>query len=245
MFFASTNDIKVLRDSIEAISQIIDEGIFKIKPTGIELLASDRAMVAVIDFKLAAEAFEKYECDKETSVGLNLNNLLTVLKRASEKTEIKLNEQENKLELTLIGTSTRNFAIPLIEISSEELPSISQFVFPASAEMKTDIIEEGIEDADIIADSVVFEAADSAFKMRAEGNSSRAELKLEKGESLKLEGEKVKARYPLDYLKKFLKAGKLADKTIVRFGKDYPLKLELKGDKVYLAMILAPRVEEE
>ncbi len=240
MFFASMNDIRVLRDSIEAISQIIDEGVFKIKPSGIELLAADRAVVAVIDFKLDSSAFEKYECDKETSVGLNLNNLLTVLKRASDKTELKLNEQDNKLELTVKGDSTRNFAIPLIEISSEELPPIKDF--SATVETKTEVLEEGIADADIIADSVVLESADSVFRMRAEGNSSRTELKIDKG--VKIEGT-GKARYPLDYLKKFMKAGKLAETATLRFGKDYPMKLELKGEKVYLAMILAPRVEEE
>lgn len=240
MFSASISDVKVLKESIDAISQIIDEGVFKIKPSGIELLAADRAVVAVIDFSLSKDAFEKYECDKETSVGLNLNNLLTVLKRASDRTEIKLNEQENKLELTVLGDSTRKFAIPLIEISSEELPPIKDF--SASVEARTEVIKQGIEDADIIADSVVLETSDSAFRMRAEGNSSKTELKMDKG--VKIQGD-ARARYPLDYLKKFLKAGSLAETSTIRFGKDYPMKIELKGDKVYLAMVLAPRVEEE
>ena len=52
MFNVVTNNPKLLKDSIETISQLIDEGSFKIKPTGIELVATDRAMVAVVDFKL-------------------------------------------------------------------------------------------------------------------------------------------------------------------------------------------------
>ena len=66
MFSATTSNVKILKDSIDTISQIIDEGIFKLKSNSIELMASDRAMVAVIDFKLNSELFESFNSDKET-----------------------------------------------------------------------------------------------------------------------------------------------------------------------------------
>ncbi|MFQ6120306.1 MAG: DNA polymerase sliding clamp, partial [Methanosarcinales archaeon] len=60
MFKATITDVNLLRDSISTIAELIDEGIFKIAKDGISLVAADRAMVAVVDFKILSTAFEKY-----------------------------------------------------------------------------------------------------------------------------------------------------------------------------------------
>jgi len=250
LFKAVTKDHRLLRDSVDIISQLIDDGLFKLKKDGIELLASDRAMVSVVDFKLRASSFDIYECDKDKTIGLNLLNFLTVLKRANinDKLTLNLNEAESKLEISLEGDSTRNFAIPLIEISREEIPQVDQLEFTANAEVRADIFEQGINDADIIADSVVIELSDDKLRMFAEGNSSKSELKLEKGNEALLNlsaKEKVKSRYSLEYLKKMIKGSKITDKTKIMIGKDYPMRIEFRGENALLNFILAPRVSEE
>ncbi len=252
MFKATPKDPKLFRDAIDTIAQIIDDGLFKVKKEGIELLASDRAMVSVVDFKLKSSAFENYECDKERRIGVSLINFLTILKRISpeDKMTIELNENDNKLEILLEGKSVRRFSLPLIEVSAEDLPQIDKFEFSGTAEVKSDIFEQGINDADIVADSVLIELAENMFRMFAEGNGSKAELKLEKGDSLLylLTKSKVKSKYSLEYLKKMIKGSKLSPNTKIYMGnpqqKDYPLKLEFKGDNVSLVYILAPRVSE-
>lgn len=250
MFSATLTDVKLLRDSMDAIAQLIDEGVLKLKPEGLEMLAADRAMVAVVDFKLSANAFDSYNCDAAASVGLNLLNFLTILKRAgsADKLNIRLNSTDNRLELTLTGESTRKFAIPLLELNAEDVPNITQFQFTANAELSTDVLSNGIDDADVIADSVMIELAPGKVKMWAEGDSSKTELDLESG-SVALSSvdakEAVKARYPLEYLKKMVKAGKLASKTTVRIGNDYPMRMDFAGDKAKIGFVLAPRVSEE
>jgi proliferating cell nuclear antigen PCNA len=250
MFKAVTKDPRLLRDSIDTISQLIDDGLFKLKKDGIELIASDRAMVSFVDFKLKASSFDEYECDKDSAIGLNLLNFLTVLKRIAlnDKLILSLDEKENKLEVILEGDSKRRFAIPLIEISREDLPQIDQLQFSADAEIRSDIFEQGVNDADIIADSVIIELSPDNLKMFAEGNSSKSELNLEKGNNALISlnaKEKVHSRYSLEYLKKMIKGSKIADKTRILIGKDFPLKIEFKGENAFLNMVLAPRVSEE
>lgn len=249
MFRAVTSDTKMLKDSIDTISQLIDEGLFKLKRDGIELIATDRAMVAVIDFKLNSSAFDEYSCDSEKEIGLNLLNFLTILKRAGSDDKLSLElKEENKLDITLKGSSTRKFAIPLLEISRDEIPPVDQLDFSATMEIKTGVLEQGIADADIIADSVIFDLEDGSMKMFAEGDSSRTELILEGGnESLVSLSAKqpVKSRYPLDYLKKIIKASKLADIAKIQLGTDYPMKIEFRGDNISLRCVLAPRVSED
>lgn len=248
MFVATLSDVKILKDSIDTIAQIIDEGNFRIKPNGIELMAADRAMVAVVDFKMDAEAFDSYACDKETTAGLNMLNFLTVLKRAGSDDKLTLRLSEDRMEILLEGNSRRRFAMPLIDITAEDVPSVAQFEFPASADVEGIIISKGIDDADIVADSVIIEVDESSLKMFAEGGSSRAELKLEKGSPALLNitaPQTVKSRYPLDYLKKMMKAARLATNAKIQLGNDYPLRIDFEGERAKLGFVLAPRVSEE
>lgn len=250
MFKAVTKDPKLLRDSIETISQLIDDGLFKIDKNGIELLAADRAMVSFIDFKMKSSGFDEFECDKITNIGLNLLSFLTVLKRiaSNDILTLRLDENENKLEVILEGDSKRRFTIPLIQISRDELPQIDQLKFTADAEIRADVFEQGINDADIIADSVIIELSPDNVRMYAEGNSSKSELRIPSGTNILLNlnaKEIVSSRYSLEYLKKIIKGSRISEKAKIKLGKDFPLRIEFSGENASLSMILAPRVSEE
>lgn len=249
MFSIKLSDPKLFVNAISTIGELIDEGIFNLNNDGVSFIAADRAMVSVVDFKMASTAFDEYKIDNEQKIGLNITNLLSVLKRIGADDKMTLNLQDSKLEIKLEGASKRRFVVPLLDISQEEIPPISQLEFPVKAEVKPHILESGIEDADIISDAVSFEALKDKFIMRAEGDVSKAELELERGNvnllSLETSSE-VKSRYPIDYLKKMVKAAKIADSATIRLGQDYPMKLEFKaGDKASLSFVLAPRVSDD
>ncbi len=249
MFKATIADANLLVDSIATIAELIDEGVFKIDSTGISMIAADRAMVAVVDYKLAASAFEKFETDKEYDIGLNITNFISVLKRAGQGDKITLSLQDAKLEITIEGASRRKFVVPLLDLGKEEVPPIDQLEFTAKAKVNPEVIRSGLDDAEVISDSVLFEALPEKFSMRADGDVSFTQLELEKGNQALLEltsAAEVKARYPLDYLKKMIKASKVAESVLLQWAKDYPMKLEFSSaDKVKLNFILAPRVVEE
>ncbi|MBI4015294.1 MAG: hypothetical protein HY362_01080 [Candidatus Aenigmarchaeota archaeon] len=248
MFTAIAPDPKLLRDTIDTVAQIIDEGIFKMGPQGIELIAADRAVVAVVDLKIGPQAFESLQADSEVAVGLNLLNFLTILKRAGPQDKVMIRAGAgNKVEVTLKGESVRNFSIPVLDIPHGETPSTTQFEFPAGVEISSGILTEGVADADTVADSVIFEIGEG-FRIAAQTDASATELKLEKG-SPALTGIKasqpVKSRYPLEYLKKMVKAEKLSEKARIFIGNDYPMKMEFDGGAAKITFILAPRVSED
>jgi proliferating cell nuclear antigen len=251
MFKATLSKINLLSDSISTIGELIDEATFKITKQGMTLIAADRAMVAVVDFKIDASAFDKFEVDKEEAIGLNITNFLSVLKRAGGSDKIHFNLTDSKLELLLEGTTKRKFVLPLIDLGKEEVPPVEQLEeqFTTTIKLKPEVLQAGIADAEIVADSVVFECNSSRFLMRAEGDISQTELELEKGSEALIEmksNNAAKSRYPLDYLKKMIKAAKLTDVVLLQFGQDFPIKLSFKSadEKVNLIMVLAPRVSE-
>ncbi|MBI4020323.1 MAG: proliferating cell nuclear antigen (pcna) [Candidatus Aenigmarchaeota archaeon] len=249
MFKATLTDVDLLKNSIPIISEIIDEGLFKVDKSGISLLSPDRTMVSVIDFRLHAAAFESYEVEGEQEMGLNMANFVSVLRRvkSTDKVTLELSGKTNKLKITVEGDSRRVFEIPLLDIKAEK-PPIEQLAFPGRVEVESRLIEEGIADADVVGDSVVFELKPEVFSMRARGDVSSAELAIAKGDSgmLKIQAkESLAARYPLEYLKKMIKANKLSNQMSIELGNDYPMRLDFRSiDKLSLSFILAPRVEE-
>jgi len=249
-FKMKLSDVDLLKNSIPIIAEIIDEGVFKVAKDGISLLSPDRTMVSVTDLKILSSAFDEYNVEADESLGLNMANFAALLKRlkSGDKLALESTGKANRLKMTVSGNGIRTFEVPLIDVKMEK-PPIDQLQFNTKVELDSSIIEEGIADAEIIGDSVVLEAGPESFKMHAKGDVSSAQLELAKGNKclLKLDVKgAAKAQYPLEYLKKMIKANKLAKQLVLEFGTDYPMRMSFKAlDKMSLSFILAPRVSED
>ncbi|MCD6590878.1 MAG: proliferating cell nuclear antigen (pcna) [Candidatus Aenigmarchaeota archaeon] len=249
MFKITLNNPDLLKNTVPIIAEIIDEGVFKVDSNGISLVSPDRSMIAVVDFRLLASAFDEFNVIGEERIGLNLSNFVAVIKRigSNEKVILRKEDNSNTLEITIEGKGKRTFEIPLLNVSVEK-PPLDQLEFKGGVEVDANVLEEGISDADIVDDSVVFETSPELFKMWAKGDISSVQLELKKGENglHKIEADgQIRARYPLEYLKKMIKAAKLANKVHIKYATDYPMKMEFKDmDKMNISFILAPRVEE-
>ncbi len=248
MFKMVLTDTDIIKNSIPIIAEIIDEGTFKINQNGMSLLSPDRTMVSVVDFNIPSTAFEEFKVEGEVELGMNLSSLVDVIKRIKGSDKVIIQSgKENRVNINIEGNGKRRFELSLLDIKTEK-PPIDQLKFTAKIEMRSGILEEGIADAEIVADSVVLQASPGLFKMSTKGDISSVELEMKKGEegldSIEAEGN-VRARYPLEYLKKMIKAAKLSKKTVLEFGSDYPMRLGFVDvDKVSLKFVLAPRVED-
>jgi DNA polymerase III sliding clamp (beta) subunit (PCNA family) len=135
----------------------------------------------------------------------------------------------------------------LIDISKEEVPPLDKFDFSANIKINAETMNNGIDDADLVTDSVVFTVRKDMFVLKAESDSASSQLEVQPGNELKIIdiGEPVRARFSLDYLKKIFKARKLSGDAILFTSTDYPMKIifDVPG-KMRLGFILAPRVEE-
>jgi len=242
-------DSTYLKDSITVISELVHEARFKLTKEGIELIAMDPANVAMVVYKLLSSAFTEYELDKDTEIAINLANLKQILRRAKANDIVSLESgSDNKLKITLKGKSVRTFSLPLIDIeeSEQKVPNLS---FPVVISTASHVLNDAIDDADIVAESVTFAAEPEKMMISAEGDLSKASIDIQADELTKIASDTkaaVKAKYSIEYLKKMILGAKLADEVSIHFSQDYPLKLEYKVvDKVLLSFILAPRVEND
>jgi len=239
-------DSKYLKEGVSIISDLVTEGVFKVTPDNIELIAMDPANVAMVVFRLMGSTFTEYEVSKPELLGINLNNFKQVLRRAGANDSITLEVEENKLKITLKGTSTRTFHLPLIDVEEKE-QRMPELKFTATITTDSNILNEAIEDADIVGESVNFIAEPKRFIVSATGDLNKANIDIDAGEGTKITAtDKVKSKYSIEYLKKMIQGSKLSNKVKLQFAKDYPLEIEYKEtNKVQLLFVLAPRVDND
>ena len=242
-------DVGYFKDSIGVISDLVNEARFKINKDAIELIAMDPANVAMVVFKLLSSCFVEYNVDKEQEIAINLTNLKQILKRANASDILSLElTDDNKLQIQLKSKTTRTFSLPIIDLEEREqkVPSLN---FHVTINLPSTILSDAVADADVVAESLMFIANPEKFTILAEGDLSRAMIEITPDDTIKIKSNtsaKIKSKYSVEYLKKMVSAGKLADKVTVHFNQDYPLKIDyVVQDRLSLSFILAPRVDND
>ncbi|MDP6613080.1 MAG: proliferating cell nuclear antigen (pcna), partial [Candidatus Hydrothermarchaeota archaeon] len=242
MFKAVLADPKLLKSSIDAISNMIDEAGVSVDEKGIRLRAMDPAHVALVDFELKKEAFDKFEVKGSIVLGLDLDRFNTILKRAgaSDKISLALDEDTNSLRIKFENTSTRTFNQPLIEVSEEEL-KVPNLDFPSTVELSPSIISEAIKDAEIISDHVTLKVDSGFLYVLAKGDLGNVEVKVAKGEAVQFEAEEeAQSMFSIEYLKDMVKASDVANSVRILIGDNLPVKMEFLAPSARLSFLLAP-----
>lgn len=238
---------KYFKDSVAIVSEIVTEATLKIRTEGLEMIAMDPANVAMVIFKLKASSFVTYDLKEDTNLTLNLNNFKQVLRRIKGNDTLTLELDENKLKIVLQSTSKRTFHLPLIELedSEQKVPDLS---FDVIVKTQSQLLNDAIDDVDVVGESVIFSANEKLFSVSSKGDLSKASVDMPADEStiISCTADSTKSKYSIEYLKKIIQGSKLSDKTVIKFSKDYPLKIEYSvKDKVELSFILAPRVDND
>ncbi len=245
MFKASLSDPKILKSSIDAISNLIDEAGITVDETGMKLRAMDPAHVALVDFELSRDAFDEFEAKESAVIGLDLDRFNTILKRAGGADKISMTLEDSVLKVKFRNTSTRTFSIPLIDVSEEEL-KIPSLEFGSVVEIDPKMISEGIKDAEIVSDHVTLKTDQEAFYILAKGDLGKVEITIRKDDTASFE---VKAdsesMFSIEYLKDMIKASEIADSAKVSLGTNIPVKMDFLAENASLSFLLAPRIESD
>ncbi len=235
----------VLTKAIELISELVTEVRIKINEFGLSITAMDPANVSMVGFKMPKSAFSQFEAGKEV-LGVNLDSLKRILKRAGTGSSLILESKENILEIQIQDRIKRNFLLSLIDIDAEDIDfdtKAGRMEFTSKVELPSLDFIDSIEDCIVVADACSFIVKDGKFIIEARGlNSARSEFS---GDEASIQAENSKSRYSLEYLQKFAKGAKLVEKTLINFSEDHPLKLSFKSPGMELAFVLAPRVETD
>ncbi len=254
LFEAKLADAGILKNALEAVCELVkDEVSFQLSSDGISMNAMDPANVSMVVFRLLRPAFDEYKVEGSgQALGVDLEKFYQVLKQSNPGDSVILSSDGKKMKVVFSGAASgrRTFHLSLVEMQGEgkKVPSLT---FDASIVLPASVLSQGVSDAAVFGDSIVFSTDGESFTMSASGDSKgdAMESRLAKGdESLKdmSVGAPARARYAIDYLKKMIKGSKLADTVRLQFKSDFPMQLDYtKLDTLQLQYILAPRIENE
>ncbi len=237
----------VLKRSIDAIAVLIDEAEFEVSEKGLTLKATDPSQISMVDFEFEKKAFKKFNVDGTVKLGLDLDYLNQIMSRAkpNDEVKLKLDDDSTKLSVSFHGASTRTFSVPLIDISSGELPN-PKIDFDATVKLKANVLQDALKDASLLSTHLMLGAKADLFYVKA--TSSKGELVNEtKKDGASLIDVHVKkdckSMFPLDYLSDMLKAAQSDTELILKLKENAPVELNYKIGDATLRYFLAPRIE--
>jgi len=239
-------DADTFKKSIEAVSVLIDEAELVVNDSGLELKATDPSQISMVDFKFPKKAFEKFDSE-ETRLGLDLDYLNQVLSRASagDQLQLSLDEKKAYLLVSFKGTGDRSFQVPLIDISSNEVPN-PKIDFDAELKVSAGLLKEAFKDAALISTHITLGVDDKKFFVKA--NSSKGNLDEETPKNkdtlpeMKVKKE-CQSMYPLDYLQDMLKVADGKTKIDLSLKANAPVRVSYSIGDASITYFLAPRIE--
>ncbi|MDE1767843.1 MAG: proliferating cell nuclear antigen (pcna) [Candidatus Micrarchaeota archaeon] len=247
MFELKIDNAKYWRDCVESIVNLVDEGSFNITKEGISLKAMDPSSISMVAFNMPAKAFSKYSVDKNTSIGLNIENLSKILSRTRDDEALVIRDVDNKVLLEFIGPgSRRRYKLQMIDVKKnvEKEPSV---VFDAHVEMVGEPLKDMIKDANLISSYIAFKASKDQFAISARGDSGELEELHEREGSFMKKVEATKnadATFNLEFLENMVKACPIGTHISIDLKTNEPLKMTYKIGEAEIAYFLAPYMEE-
>jgi proliferating cell nuclear antigen len=232
--------------AMEAVWNIIDEGVFKIGKDQISLIAMDPSQISMIIFRLPKETFLEYSVEEPLSVGIDIDYAKKILKRAKANEQIRLSVDKGKLIMTFeTEKSKREFRVPLLDLT-EGVSKEPPIEYSNSFKMCADTIRDIVDDTSIVSNYVKFviEPDRVSIDIKSESGEIREDFKVDGEEVMEISAESgARALYPVQYLSDILKATRKSDIITIYMETEKPLRMEFNLEGAFIRYYLAPASE--
>ena len=243
MFRASLDDAKNLKYIIESISDLVDEAIFFLRKEKLSMEACDPSLVCKVELDLQSSFFSEYRATEERTIGLSMSALSKVSRRIHLGDGMFMELNGGTMDFTLQSSIERQFQCMLLEAQEDVLPTID-VEYPVFIDMNVSVFKEGVRDAAIVANSVLFEVNPEEMVISAEGDTERARIRINRMSVSVNEfnvRENCSSRFNLGYLLSFLHSSYVSERIHIYMGnKNLPLRIDFPVEGMKLTFYLAP-----
>lgn len=260
MFEAKLDPASLMKKILEAVKELVTDANFDCSATGISLQAMDSSHVSLVSMLLRGDGFKEYRCDRNVSLGVNMNSMAKILKCAGNDDTLTLKSSDSGDTIDFVFENakqdkTSEFELKLLDINSEHL-GIPDTEYSCVIKMPAHEFQRICRDLTTLGDTVVISATKEGVKFSVSGElgngnvllrqTSDADTKEEEQTHIDMK-EPVSLTFALRYLNFFTKATSLSDVVILSMSKDVPLVVEyrIQQDLGYLRYYLAPKIEED
>lgn len=257
MFEARLVQGALLKKVLEAVKDLINEGTWDCSATGISLQAMDNSHVSLVSLNLRSDGFDKFRCDRNLSMGMNLGSMSKIMKCATNDDIITIKAQDDADTVTFVFESPNqekisDYEMKLMNIDTEHL-GIPETDYSVTVKMPSAEFQRICRDLSQIGDSVRITCTKEGIKFSTSGDLGTGNVKLSQTANVDKDEEAViiemqeavSLTFALRYLNSFTKASPLSAQVQLSMSADVPLVVEYKIQDVgYVRYYLAPKIED-
>lgn len=259
MFEARLVQGSILKMILEALKDLITDASWDVSANGITLQAMDTSHVALCGMLLRKDAFEKYRCDRNSSLGLSLPWMSKILKCAGSDDVITLCAEDQPADTLMFkfespkGERESEYELKLIDIDSENL-GIPETDYAVTIKMPSKEFSRICRDLSQIGDTVEIACTKNGVQFKTEGENGSGKVMLKQSvnadkeeDNVQIEMEEpVALTFASRFLCFFTKATPLSAQVVLQMKPDAPLVCEYAiGESGHLRFFLAPKIEED
>ncbi|XP_018017642.1 proliferating cell nuclear antigen [Hyalella azteca] len=258
MFEARLVQGALLKKVMEAIKELLNEASFDCAHSGILLQAMDNSHVSLVSLNLRREGFDKYRCDRNLVMGMNLSSMSKILKCASNDDIITMKAQDNADTVTFVFESPKqekisDYEMKLTNLDQDHL-GIPETEYSCVIKLPSAEFARICRDLSQFGESIVISCTKEGVKFSAAGDIGTANIKLAQTATVDKEEdavmvdmqEPVTLTFACKYLNMFTKATPLSPQVCLSMSPDVPLVVEYKIEDIgHIRYYLAPRIGDE
>tara|TARA_Y100000591_G_C21851452_1_gene711925 strand:- start:5168 stop:5974 length:807 start_codon:yes stop_codon:yes gene_type:complete len=240
-FYLETVQSIPFRTMVESLKEVLVDAIFKFSPKGVSLVSMDNTKSIIVQLLLFSDSIERYKCDSEYIIGINLNTFFKVIKTITTADSISLSYTTHKpycLDITISSLEKRNknrYSMQLLDIRTKEQLDFQVDNFDTILQMQSyyfqktckDILNTGGNFVEILTDN-------DRITFRSDDNLLSSELSIyETTEGLRFSKKKENCdtvqsygTFQLKSLITFTKCTTLCPIVTLYLMKNYPLVLQ-------------------
>ena len=239
----SLSNINVLTEIFDIFNNYCENIKISINNNGLHLQSTDNANVSIIDIKLNYTYFDTYNCDKETIIDFNLNDICKILKICKKTKSItNFSLEDNILKISTVSNNLKKiFKINSIYSTTQELLDIDSLSINNIFEIESDLIKNIFDDFILFSDEITIKLSNMSlyFYINNDSIDTVYEYNIKNIES---DDEEHISIFSLDYLHKF-KLIKRFETCNIKFSRNSPIFLSSPSNKdIEYNFILAPKI---
>ena len=239
----------IFRETIEAISALVNECRLHLDANGIRTITVDTSNVAMVSLELSADAFESFNFTGDAAeLGLDIEKIRSMMGLiGKDDVSLDLDDTGKKMKLTFGGYE---YSLTLLDTKTiRKDPNTPNLNLPAAFEVAGSTFNDAIKAASMVSDKLALSvsAETKVFTMNAEGDSDKIKRELAGDDVTYTACDNARSLFSLDYLKDMGRAISRAEKVQIKLGNDHPVQFAFSyaGGKGKIGYLLAPRIEAD
>lgn len=218
----------------------------------------DNSHVSLVSLTLRCDGFDKYRCDRNLSMGMNLANMAKILKCANNDDVVTMKAQDNADTVIFMFESpnhekTSDYEMKLMNLDQEHL-GIPETDYACVVRLPAAEFARICRDLSQFGESVIITCTKDGVKFSASGDAGSANIKLSQTTNVEKEEEAVVIEmqepvtltFATRYLNSFTKATPLSAQVQLSMSADVPLVVEYRIHELgHIRYYLAPKIEDD